>query len=334
MGIDLGKPSPYVRAAVPEKREQTGDIGFVIQNAKKTLAEERRKEIVKKKKQYDSKRKYLQKQKILTGHLSKPRSTKLTPMDWRTPAGKKAIQVVISRDNSKVYSDSVVFAPRAVFGQARFGHESMRNAFDMLNDFQCQVKEHNGQRLDEAPEWIVIQTSKDIILDRNIVARLKELNDTTGAACAFGYDRINMDGNMWFYPSPNTANYSRGYYVQGNENNIEWNHVFGTDPKNSKKYRILIGAGPFIAIRGRIFYQINFEELTREFYSGFCHLLPTLSMEIWKLGSPIAQISTLSMQFDNNERHIDDDEFIMDHEVFMKRYGKYFPLTIMDKFLK
>lgn len=207
------------------------------------------------------------------------------------PMSDAGIHVVLNANYTEVYADGADFVPRIFLPIPAFGNRSKKNAFQHLISIQEKIKENRGDKPSNAPKWIIISNDTSMILDRNLLTRLNELMPTTHAAAPYGFQSIRSNGR-WYEINSNEQNNIRGCYMQGYKDSTDWDFVIGSDFKQNPKWRILIGHGPFIAIRGESFMNIDFSYMAENSKFGFHHYMADISMEIHKMKHKIAQIKS------------------------------------------
>jgi hypothetical protein len=212
------------------------------------------------------------------------------------PVSDRAIHVILNQHMSKIYLDGVDIAPRILMGIPAFNKQCKKNAFEHLVRVQEKIREYRGNDPKSAPKWIIISNDSSMLHDRNLISRLEELKDTTHVAAPYGFSQIRASGR-WFNLDPSDV--YRGCYAQGNMNNIEWGYINGIGYEDVTRRRVLIAHGPFIAVRGETFMSIDFKNMSEHMESGYYHYMADISLECHKRGYLIAQIKSMSSQYDD-----------------------------------
>lgn len=249
----------------------------------------------------------------------------------------RAIHVVLNQHQTETYKDGADFAPRILMGIPGFGKTCKKNAFQHLMVVQEKIREHRGENPANAPKWIIISNDTSLILDRNILSYLdgngdpkKALNPTTHVAAPYGFQDIRASGR--WYDIEGLPDYNcRGCYVQGNLNDSDWNFIVGSEFGSRPKSRVTIGHGPFIAVRGETFMQIDFSMMAENCIGGFFHYMADISMECVSRGLVVAQVKALSWQFDNITSHKNDDELLNDQSYFTSKWQSMLPRNIFTQ---
>lgn len=245
------------------------------------------------------------------------------------PMSDAGIHVVLNASYTEIYADGADFAPRIFLPIPAFGNQSKKNAFNHLMTIQDKIRENRGDNPKDAPNWIIISNDTSMIMDRNLLTRLNELMDTTHVAAPYGFQSIRSNGR-WYEIHQGDQNNIRGCYIQGNKENTDWDFVIGSDFKNSPRWRVLIGHGPFIAVRGESFMKIDFSFMAENCKFGFHHYMADISLEVHKMKYKIAQIKSTCMQFDTIREHREEDDFQYDQSVFTTKWQSSLPASIRD----
>lgn len=244
------------------------------------------------------------------------------------PVSDRAIHVVLQQKVTEVYRDGVDFAPRIIMGIPAFGNASKKNAFIRLMEVQEKIKHARGENPANAPKWIVISNDTSIIADRDLITRLEELKPVVHAASPYGFQQIRGSGR--WYDIEGLPDYNlRGMYAQANEEGIDWNVIVGSGFRDSPKRAILIAHGPFIAVRGETFMLIDFTEMANNCVSGFYHYMADISMECAKRSLKVAQIKSLSIQYDSISYHKNDEDVLKDQSAFTSKWQSMLPRNIL-----
>ena len=239
----------------------------------------------------------------------------------------RGLRVILHDSNSTIYQDGIDSYPRKLMGISAYGKECTRNAFEHLMNLQELLLEGRGKKAEDAIPWLVISNTTSYLADRNILTKLEALKPSTGIACAYGSEFIRSSGR-WYDVLPADQPRIRGHYYQCNTENTDEDVVIGHEYKKSQRYRILIADGPFIAIRGALFNQINFKEAAKNYEGGFYHYMADLSMEAYARGFATAAIHTIAVQFKDPHALIGTEGFEKDQKVFTARWQKQLPASI------
>lgn len=244
------------------------------------------------------------------------------------PIADRAVHFVLNHKNSKIYLDGVDICAKTLMGIPAFAKTCNKNAFEHLIRVQEKLIENRGKN--NPPNWIILSNDTALISDRNLITRLDELGSNTHAAAAYGYERIKQNGKWYEITNPLEQEYIKGCYAQCDDKSTNWDFVVGKYFKNSNKYRILIAAGPFIAVRGLAFMSMDFKKMSENMKGGFYHYMAHISMECLKRGVSVAQIKSLSQQFDDiNRKEVQTDrDFIDDHNYFVSTWRLQLPSKI------
>lgn len=243
------------------------------------------------------------------------------------PMSDSGIHILLNAEYTTIYADGADIAPRIFLPRPGYGNESKKNAFSHLMTIQDKIREHRGGNPKDAPEWIIISNDTSMIMDRNLLVRLKELIPSTHAAAPYGFETIRSNGR-WYEIRETDQNNIRGCYIQGNKENTDWDFVIGSDFKKSPRWRVVIGHGPFIAVRGETFMNIDFSYMAENTKYGFCHYMADISLEVHKMGYKTAQIKSSCMQFDTIREHRGEEIFEHDQSVFTTKWQSDLPASI------
>jgi hypothetical protein len=243
-----------------------------------------------------------------------------------------AVHFVLNRVESSYYYEAPRIAPTKLIGIPAFGNPCTKNAFEHFMWIQNKIREYRGKDPKNAPDWILISQSTSMLSDLGLIKRLSALQPETCLAGAFGFNQVRADGKWWNIGS---GDVTRGNYVQANIETLEWDYVRGKDFHESDRYRTLIIHGPFIAVRGSFFMQLDFTACARGYQGGgYWHMMAELSMMCAGLGKKAATLKTHSMQYDSMKPHIDTDTFKNDHKFFVEKWIDYLPVLQPDTLTK
>lgn len=245
------------------------------------------------------------------------------------PMSDAGVHILLNAEYTEIYADGADFAPRIFLPRPAYGNKSKKNAFNHLITVQEKIRENRGPKPEDAPEWIIISNDTSMIMDRNLLSRLKELLPTTHVAAPYGFQSIRSNGR-WYEIRETDQNNIRGCYIQGNKETNEWDFVIGSDYKKSPRWRVVIGHGPFIAIRGETFMKIDFSYMADNSRYGFHHYMADISLEVHKMKLKIAQIKSPCMQYDTIREHRQEDDFQHDQSVFTTKWQNHLPASIGD----
>ncbi len=237
----------------------------------------------------------------------------------------RAVHFVLNQHRSEVYKDGADLCPRILMGIPAFNNASKNNAFEHLIDVQEKLRE--GRKGNSYPRWIIISNDTSMISDRNLITRLEELKSTTHVASAYGFESVRLNGR-WFDITEKDQSNLRGCYTQGNMDNTDWDFIVGTQFKDSPRWRILIAHGPFIAVRGDTFMDMDFKYMAEKSKKGFYHYMAHISMECMERGLAAAQIKTSAIQFDNMTKYKGESEFENDQLLFTSKWQERLPASI------
>lgn len=311
--------------------EGDGVIGDAFDAAIEEAADVKEVKITKMKKKASKKRKTINKTKKELGI----RSSKQSKFSTRSHAflaeavSDRAIHVVMNQHRSEIYKDGVDICPRILMGIPGFGNTSKKNAFEHLITVQEKIKTARGENPANAPKWIIISNDSSMLNDRNLITRLEELNPTTHIAGSYGFQEIRASGR-WYDVEGFPVHNFRGCYIQGAINDINWDFIVGHEFKTKPKNRVLIVHGPFIAVRGETFMQMDFTEMSENIVGGFYHYMADISMQCASRGLAAAQIKSSCMQFDNVTRHRDDEDMMNDQSYFTSKWQSMLPRSIFS----
>ena len=229
-----------------------------------------------------------------------------------------AIHLVMCSD-SEIYRDGADICPRILLGKAAFNKPSKKNAFVRLKEAQETFIEHMSGK---NPQWIIISYDTAMIVDRNIVTRLQSLRETTHVVAPYGTNTVRSSGKWW---RAEAAQELRGTYIQASMDDLSWSYRVGSDLTRSDRYQVIIGHGPFIAVRYETFMEMDFTYMADNVKDGFQHFMPHISMEAYARGKMTAVVNTPCIQYDSLDRHLDDDNFSLDHMVFLNQWKQHLP---------
>lgn len=311
--------------------EGDGMIGAALDEAMEAQESEKKKKVEDAKARQAEKRKEKNKAKKELG-IRRPKQSKFSTQKHSflgEPMSDAGIHVLLNAEYTEIYADGADFAPRIFLPRPAYGNKSNKNAFNHLITIQEKIRENRGDKPEDAPEWIIISNDTSMIMDRNLLPRLKELRSTTHAAAPYGFQTIRSNGR-WYEIRENDQNHIRGCYIQGNKENTDWDFVIGADFKKSPRWRVVIGHGPFIAVRGESFMKIDFSYMAENTQYGFHHYMADISMEIHKMKLKVAQVKSSCMQFDTIREHREEDKFKHDQAVFTTKWQSNLPASIHD----
>ncbi len=223
------------------------------------------------------------------------------------------------------YKHGADFTYRAIEGARHWGKECKKNAFEHLVSLQNNIRENIGKNSLDYPRWILISLSTSVLMDKDILDRLDELKEHTHCAGAYGFLTINDKGRFF---EQNVQENTRGCYVQGDLTSTKWDYIVGHKFRDADKYRTICVHGPFIAIRGNTFMNIDFSHMARKTKFGFFHFMADISMECATRGYMVASIKTLCQQYDKINNYFNTPEFKIDQEVFFSKWKSKFPISI------
>jgi hypothetical protein len=149
----------------------------------------------------------------------------------------EAVQIILNNKQTGIYNDGADFCPRLLMGHPAYGNACKKNAFEHLVNLQKKICEFKGDNPKEAPDWIILCNDTSLIADRNLIPRLKELLPTTGAAAAYGFEKIRASGR-WYEMTEQDQSFVRGCYIQANTTDTNWDFIVGNQFKQSPRYRI------------------------------------------------------------------------------------------------
>lgn len=311
--------------------EGDGVIGTAFDNAIKDADTEKKVKVTVMKKKASKKRKTINKTKKDLGI----RPSKQSKFNTRSHAflgeavSDRAIHVVMNQHRSEIYKDGVDICPRILMGIPGYGHASKKNAFEHLITVQEKIKTARGENPASAPKWIIISNDSSMLNDRNLITRLEELNPTTHIAGSYGFQEIRSNGK-WYDVEGFPVHDFRGCYIQGSLDNINWDFIVGHEFKTKPKNRVLIIHGPFIAVRGETFMQLDFTEMAENSVGGFYQYMADISMQCMSRGLAAAQIKSSCMQFDNVTNHRTDEDMLNDQSCFTSKWQSMLPRSIFS----
>lgn len=239
----------------------------------------------------------------------------------------RAVNIVLNHKQSGIYIDGADPCPRLLMGHPAYGNVCKRNAFEHFVNLQKKIREFRGEDPKNAPAWIIFNNDTSLISDRNIVTRLDELRPSTGVASAYGFEKIRAHGRWYDITEADQSNI-RGCYIQGHMDKIDWDFVVGSQFKQSPRYRIVIAHGPFVAIRGELFMNIDFTDAAEKYDGGFYHYMAEFSMECVKRGFSVATVKTTAIQYDNLMLARGTEQFEKDQSIFTSRWQGNLPNAI------
>jgi hypothetical protein len=245
----------------------------------------------------------------------------------------EAVQIILNNKQTGIYNDGADFCPRLLMGHPAYGNACKKNAFEHLVNLQKKICEFKGDNPKEAPDWIILCNDTSLIADRNLIPRLKELLPTTGAAAAYGFEKIRASGR-WYEMTEQDQSFVRGCYIQANTTDTNWDFIVGNQFKQSPRYRIFIAHGPFIAVRGELFMTIDFKDCVDRYDGGFYHYMAEISMECAKRGLGIASLKTNATQYDNLMTYRGEEQFEKDQLLFTSRWQNMLPNAIPSRLVK
>lgn len=251
------------------------------------------------------------------------------------PISDRGIYLILNQHRTDIYKEGVDQCPRVMLGIPAYNNPCTKNAFEHLQNFQDKLKVIRKDNPAGQPKWIIISTDSAMISDRNILSRLDTLRPTTHIAGPYGFQSCPRSGT-WFDPAPGTPESEfRGCYMQGNMDNLNWHFNVGAGFKDHDRYKVALIHGPFIAIRGTTFMQLDFKRLSLKMKGGFYHFMADISMQIYEKSVQCgkkdffaAQISSPCMQFDNIRNHMNNADFAFDQALFVSRWQKVLPASL------
>jgi len=329
-----------ISSTLPNNYEGTGDISvndklnigdaieFSLNEANTKKAEKQKAITDAMKQKANEKRKEKNEIKKEVGVSTQAKQSKFpTRSDYFLSEPLRALNVILNHKETEIYKDGADPCQRLLMGHRAYGNICKRNAFEHFVNLQKKLIEYRGKDINNAIPWIIFSNDTSLIGDRNIITRLEELKPNTGIAGAYGFEKIRPSGR-WFDLTVEDQDHIRGSYVQGSMDNIDWDYVVGHRFKQSPKYRVIIAHGPFIAIRGSVFMDIDFTEAAEKYQGGFWHYMAELSMECYKRNLMVATIKTNSIQYDNMMNYIGTQPFETDQLLFTSRWQKHLPAYI------
>jgi hypothetical protein len=239
-----------------------------------------------------------------------------------------AVHFILNSSRSDFYKDGADIAPRVLLGIPAYNKMSLKNAFEHLQIAQEKLK--TARATMKQPEWIILSNDTSIISDRTLIARLKDLRETTHVAGAFGMEHVGSNGK-WWQVSAAEEGQLRGCYVQAEAEGIGWDYVVGPKFRDGTKWRVLIVHGPFLAIRGDTFIRLNFDYMAANVRGGWNHWMADISMQVYGMKHMAAAIKTHSMQYHNMALLKDNEDFIHDQTVFNSRWQEQLPRSYRDQ---
>jgi len=249
----------------------------------------------------------------------------------KDPTSDRAIHAVLNHKKTEIYKDGADICPRILMGIPAYGKTCKKNAFEHLITIQEKIKSYRGDNPANAPRWIILSNDTSMIMDRNLLGRLEELKETTHAAAGYGFERIRASGKWYQIDAETEQSQLRGCYIQADVNDTSWDFIVGSKFKTSPRFRILIAHGPFIAVRGETFMQMNFTNMAEHVKGGFFHYMAEISMQCMKRGLMVAQVKTVSAQFENINDFKADPDFQIDQSYFASKWQSILPASIYDK---
>lgn len=312
--------------------EGDGVIGDIFDEAIKHVDSQKQTKVINMKIKASTKRKMMNNVKKGLGI----RTTKQSKFNTRShqflseAVSDRAIHVILNQHRSDIYKDGVDICPRILMGIPGFGNSSKKNAFNHLITVQEKIKTSRGDNPSNSPKWIIISNDSSMLNDRNLITRLDELNPSTHVAGAYGFQEIRASGR-WYDVEGFPLHNFRGCYMQGVMDDINWDFIVGHEFKTKPKNRVLIIHGPFIAIRGETFMQLDFTDMANNCISGFYHYMADISMQCSARGLIVAQIKSSCMQFDNITAHRTDEDMINDQSYFTSKWQSNLPRSIFIK---
>ena len=237
----------------------------------------------------------------------------------------RGVHFILNQLETEIYKDGADVAPRILMGIPAYGKSCKKSAFEHLMNAQEKLRDARGTDPKNAPKWIIITNDSSMITDRNLLSRLDELLPNTQVASPFGYNQIRASGK-WY--SLEKGDVTRGYYQQCNLENVNWRIILGQDFPEQTKRRTLIASGPFIAVRGELFLQLDFKYMKDHSESGYYHYMADISLECEKRGFVVAQINSSAVQFDELKKHVEEREFQVDQSCFTSKWQSMLPRTL------
>jgi len=99
--------------------------------------------------------------------------------------------------------------------------------------------------------------------------------------------------------------------------------------------RVTLIHGPFIAVRGSTFMQLDFKRLAIKMKGGFYHYMADISLQLYDMSMKssksnyfCAQINSPSMQFDNIRLSMNKEDFAHDQALFVSRWQNTLPTKL------
>ena len=234
----------------------------------------------------------------------------------------RGVHFILNQLETEIYKDGADVAPRILMGIPAYGKSCKKSAFEHLMNAQEKLRDARGEDPTNAPKWIIITNDSSMITDRNLLTRLDDLLPNTKVAAPFGFNQIRASGK-WY--AMEKGDITRGSYQQCNLENTNWNFIVGQGFTEKPKYRTVIAGGPFIAVRGELFLQIDFKYMKDHSELGYYHYMADISLECEKRGFMVAQINSSAIQFDELKKHINDREVQVDQSCFTSKWQSMLP---------
>lgn len=248
-----------------------------------------------------------------------------TRSDYFLSEPMRALNIILNQHETEIYKDGSDPCPRLLMGHPAYGKSCKRNPFEHFTNLQKKLIEYRGEN--DIPPWLIFNVDTSIVSDRNLVTRLEELQPSTGMACAYGFEKVRASGK-WYEVTAADQENVRGCYIQASTSDINWDFIVGHKFKQSPRYRVIIAHGPFVAIRGSIFMDIDFKDAAKAYVHGFYHYMAELSMECDSRKYAIATIKSLATQYDSLASAKDSETFDKDQAIFTSRWQKALPNCI------
>lgn len=251
------------------------------------------------------------------------------------PVSDRGVYIILNQHRSDIYKDGVDPLPRLLLGIPAWNKSCTKNAFEHLINVQKKLKDARADNPKGYPEWIIISVDSSLVMDRDLVNRLNTLKPETHIAGAYGFRSCPRSG-AWFDPAPDTPDTEfRGCYIQGSMDNLNWHFNVGSGFKDRDRCPVTIIHGPYIAVRGATFMDLNFNTFASKMKGGFYHFMADISMQLHgrflkaeKRNYFAAQISSPCMQYDNIRNHMDKADFIHDQSLFVSKWQKFLPAKL------
>jgi len=324
-----------VRQEILEKSIEDNDlfaddnIADALDDATSAIEKEKKSQEKAMKQKASKKRKDVNKTKKAMG-IRNPKQSKYSTRAHtflKEPISDRAVHIVLNNQMTKIYMDGVDLCPRILMGIPAFGKKCTKNVYEHLITVQEKIKDARGEDPTKAPKWIILSNDTSMLLDRNLLSRLEELSTNTYAAGGYGFERIRASGK-WYQLAEGDQEFLKGCYIQSSMDNTEWDFIVGRYFKNSPKYRVMIIHGPFIAVRGEIFMTMDFTDMAANMKGGFFHYMADISMECLKRKANVAQIKTVSAQFENINDMVDESDFQHDQSYFASKWQPLLPASV------